>query len=240
MTPKRFILDGEIVALNEQGRHSFQLLQNIRTSKAPAEFYVFDLLHYENDNLMRLPLVERRGRLEKAFCKWPQQIRLSPIFTVDVPTLLKQIREFGFEGLIAKWKQSIYEPGKRSGAWQKQKTQQEDTFIIGGYIPGNVGVDKLVVGDSQEGKLMFVESVKNGFVPATRREVRKAIEKLRTNECPFSNLPEKKGNHRMDSEKMKEVHWVKPKVHVEIAFNERTAHGHLRHSRFLRLRPAET
>ena len=83
---------------------------------------------------------------------------------------------------------------------------------------------------------MYVDSVKNGFVGDTRRRVFEAIERLRTDQCPFANLPEKKGARRMDREKMEEVRWVKPRVIVEVAFNEVTVHGHLRHSKFLRLR----
>ena len=64
----------------------------------------------------------------------------------------------------------------------------------------------------------------------------KALEPLHSEACPFVNLPEKRGTHRMDREKMREVRWVKPKVVVEVAFNEVTVHGHLRHSKFLRLR----
>jgi bifunctional non-homologous end joining protein LigD len=93
-----------------------------------------------------------------------------------------------------------------------------------------------VVGVRKNGGLHFVGSVKNGFVPTTRRKVREAIEKLATPACPFVNLPEKKRPHAMDREKMEKVRWVKPKVVCEIAFNEWTPAGHLRHSKFLRLR----
>jgi len=126
----------------------------------------------------------------------------------------------------------------RSGAWQKHKTQPSDDFVIGGYSDGGNGrVDEIAVGECKDGKLLFVEAVKNGFVPATRREVFQTIANLQVPDCPFVNLPEKKGAHRMDEEKMQTFHWVKPKVMAEIAFNNRTTLGHLRHSRFLRLRP---
>jgi bifunctional non-homologous end joining protein LigD len=99
-----------------------------------------------------------------------------------------------------------------------------------------MGVDQLVVGAHKDGELHFVDSVKNGFVPTTRRKLQVAIEKLETPICPFVNLPEKKRPHAMDREKMRTVKWVKPKVIAEIAFNEWTPSGHLRHSKFLRLR----
>jgi ATP-dependent DNA ligase len=81
----------------------------------------------------------------------------------------------------------------------------------------------------------FVASVKNGFVPATRKKGYEALKKLETTACPYVNLPEKRGGH-MDREKMKSVHWLQPLKPVELAFNERTPSGHLRHSRYLRLR----
>jgi bifunctional non-homologous end joining protein LigD len=116
--------------------------------------------------------------------------------------------------------------------------QRSEDFVVGGFIPGVHGVDQLVVGVRKEGALHFVDSVKNGFVATTRRKVQEAIEKLITAKCPFANLPEKKRPHAMDGEKMKTVRWVKPKVICEIAFNEWTPSGHLRHSKFLRLRDA--
>jgi len=93
-----------------------------------------------------------------------------------------------------------------------------------------------VVGEKRDGDFYFVEAVKNGFVPATRQKVFDAIKGKEISNCPFVNLPEKKGGYRMDREKMETVRWVKPGVVAEIAFNERTPAGHLRHSKFLRLR----
>lgn len=116
------------------------------------------------------------------------------------------------------------------------KTQRSDNFLIGGYIPGAHGIDQLVVGEMRDGKLHYADSVKNGFVPATRQRVFDAIKEEETKLSPFVNLPEKNAPHRMDRQKMKEVRWLKPNVVAEIAFNERTESGHLRHSKFLRLR----
>ena len=82
--------------------------------------------------------------------------------------------------------------------------------------------------------------MKNGFVPATRARVFNAVKGRQTEQCPFVNLPEKKGAYPMDRDKMKTVRWLKPKIVCEEAFNERTAQGHLRHSKFVRLRdPAD-
>jgi ATP-dependent DNA ligase len=94
----------------------------------------------------------------------------------------------------------------------------------------------IFVGEKRDGDFYFIDSVKNGFVPATRQRVSKLLKGKETDRCPFANLPEKKGAYKMDWEKMKKVRWVQPRIVAEIAFNERTQSGHLRHSKFLRLR----
>ena len=81
----------------------------------------------------------------------------------------------------------------------------------------------------------FVESVKNGFVPSTRQRLFEAIKGKEIKKCPFVSLPEKKGAHRMDRQKMAKVQWVQPRIVAKIAFNERTHGGHLRHAKFLRM-----
>jgi len=233
---KRFILDGEIVALDEKGRHSFALLQKIKTSKAPLRFYVFDLLHIDNESLTRNILQKRRGRLEHEFAAPTETVQLSPILFGDAQSLLAHVKEFEFEGVVAKRLDSLYVPGKTPDAWQKQKTQRSDDFLVGGYVPGRYGVEELVVGEKREGDLYFVGSIKNGFVPSTRQKVFDTIKGKEIEKSPFVNLPEKKGAHRMDREKMATVRWLRPRMVAEIAFNERTDVGHLRHSKFLRLR----
>jgi bifunctional non-homologous end joining protein LigD len=100
--------------------------------------------------------------------------------------LLEKIQEFGLEGVVAKRRDSIYLPGQRPGSWVKKKIQQTDEFIVGGYIPDTHGVDELLVGRYADKKFMFVECVKNGFVPATRRHVHAAIKDLKIPKPPFA------------------------------------------------------
>jgi bifunctional non-homologous end joining protein LigD len=150
------------------------------------------------------------------------------------------MKEFEFEGVVAKRLDSIYVPEQTSEKWQKQKTQKSDDFLVGGYIPGRYGVEQLVVGEKRGREFCFVDSVKNGFVPSTRKRVLEAIKGKEIEKCPFANLPEKKGRYRMDREKMATVRWLQPRIVAESSFNERTDTGHLRHSKFLRLRdPAD-
>ena len=232
---RSFILDGEIVALDDEGHQSFELLQSIRRNKRRVHFIVFDVLHYEGKDFLKATLKERRAFLNGTFTSLPERVKLSPVLEAEPSVIMEKLHEMEFEGIVAKRWESIYEPGKRSGAWQKHKTQRTDDFVVGGFI-GEGAVEQLVVGELREGKLYFVEAVKNGFVPATRRKVYRSIHKLATDKQPFVNLPEKKRAHAMDREKMREVHWLKPTRIAEVAFNERTKAGHLRHSKFVRLR----
>jgi bifunctional non-homologous end joining protein LigD len=104
---KRFILDGEIVGLDEYGRHSFALLQNIKTSKARVLFYIFDLLHVDGDDLTKRVLEKRRRRLEAEFGVLPKNVQLSPILPGRASEVTAHVREFEFEGVIAKRLDSI-------------------------------------------------------------------------------------------------------------------------------------
>lgn len=119
--PKRFILDGEIVALDQQGRHSFAVLQKIHSSKAAVHFYLFDLLHLDNENLMRRPLSQRRDRMEDAFRNLVKPLDLSPILRGSAAKVLQHVRAFEFEGVVAKRVDSVYLPGETPCTWQKQR-----------------------------------------------------------------------------------------------------------------------
>ena len=129
------IIDGEIVALDEEGRSSFQLLQSfdMGEDRPPIVFYAFDLLRLNGKDLRDLSIEERKGKLEEMLKNPPGVIRYSVSFTKDVQELLSRARELGLEGLIGKRSGSRYEPGKRTGAWIKLKLHQEQEFVIGGY-----------------------------------------------------------------------------------------------------------
>src|SRR5260370_31640629 len=129
------IIDGEIVALDEKGRSSFQLLQGLDMGqeRPPIVFYAFDLLQLNGKNFQSLPIEERKAKLEELLKKPPGVIRYSVSFTKDIPELLDRARKLGLEGLIGERSGSRYEPGKRTGAWIKLKLHQEQEFVIGGY-----------------------------------------------------------------------------------------------------------
>jgi bifunctional non-homologous end joining protein LigD len=136
------ILDGEIVALDESGRPTFNLLQNYQ-SNPPIYFYVFDLLAYRGKSLLDLPLSRRRKLLESAVRSLGDPIRISVSFLAE-PRVVSTAKELGLEGIVAKQIDSAYEPGKRSGTWVKYKINQGQEFVVGGYTPGNpCGVPRL-------------------------------------------------------------------------------------------------
>jgi ATP-dependent DNA ligase len=105
--------------------------------------------------------------------------------------MIRVAKEFGFEGIIAKRKDSLYESGKRTGAWVKYKVNRGQEFVIGGYTPGNP-FDALIVGYYEGERLLYAAKVRNGFVPQVRREVASRFKGLEIDTCPFANLPEKK------------------------------------------------
>src|SRR6516162_4401267 len=129
------VLDGEIVALDEKGRSSFQLLQDYKSSeqRVPLVYYVFDLLFAGGKDLRKEPLSTRRKLLVDILKKSPPNIRVSEGLQGSKEDLLRVAQEFGLEGVVAKRLNSVYESGRRSGAWTKIKLTKAQEFVIGGY-----------------------------------------------------------------------------------------------------------
>ena len=138
-----FVLDGELVAFDSQGRPSFRLLQNNQSRALPVYFYAFDVLNRNGELLVDLP-IERRRELLVGMLAAPQDpLRLSPLLRAPSGQVLEAVRKLGLEGVVGKRIGSTYEPGERSGAWIKHRTNREQEFVIGGYIPGAHGFDAL-------------------------------------------------------------------------------------------------
>ena len=235
--PDNTVIDGEVVALDESGRSDFNLLQNFVSAATQIHYYVFDVLFYKGKLLTGKPLSERRALLEK-ITSANEHISLSSVDT-SASHLLKFVKEHGLEGIVAKRADGVYEPGKRSGLWRKHRINQGQEFVVGGYTPGNNGFDAIVIGVYKAKQLHFSARVRAGFVPATRREVFKRVGPLKTDKCPFVNLPEKSAGRwgqGLTADKMKECIWVTPKVVVRIEFLEWTGGDKLRHTRFVGLR----
>jgi ATP-dependent DNA ligase len=188
--------------------------------------------------LLQVLLESRREALSDIFKDVGKAGPLGLSESIDAtPTeLVRVAKEFGFEGIVAKRKDSCYESGKRSGAWVKYKVNKSQEFVIGGYTPDNP-FDSLIVGYYEGPKLYFVAKVRNGFVPRLRREVYDKFKGLKTDACPFANLPEKRRTQwALTKEEMKNCVWLRPELVAQIEFTEWTPDGHLRHSKFVGLR----
>jgi DNA ligase D-like protein (predicted ligase) len=236
--PASTILDGELVALDASGRSNFNLLQNFRSAELNIHYYAFDILAHRGRNLTGLPLEERRAILADVV-EPNSHVGLSVVEKKSAAQILKFVRQHGLEGVIAKRRDSIYEPGKRSGLWTKTRINVEQEFVIGGYTPGTNGFDALIVGFYVGKELRFAAKVRAGFVPATRRQVFAAIKSLKSAKCPFTNLPEVGGGRwgeGLTAEKMKGCVWLKPEAVARIEFREWTGAEHLRHTKFVALR----
>jgi bifunctional non-homologous end joining protein LigD len=162
------------------------------------------------------PLTARRNLLEKHIRpKLADPIRYSPELRAGLPDLVHSIKAQGLEGLVAKHRDSRYEPGQRSGAWQKMRVNQGQEFVIAGYTPSDNNFDALISGYYERGKLLYAGRTRNGFTPASRATLFKKLRPLQVPECPFANLPEKKSGRwgaGLTAAKMKECKWLKPSL----------------------------
>jgi len=235
--PPNTLIDGEIVALDENGRVSFNLLQHHRSKAQALVFYAFDVLIYRGRSVLKVPLYFRREVLRGIF----EDINATPIGlseNIEAPPtdMIRVAKEFGFEGIVGKRKDSLYESGERTGAWAKCKVNRGQEFVIGGYTRGNP-FDALIVGYYDGERLLYATKVRNGFVPQVRRKVASRFKGLEADACPFVNLPEKKHTQwALTKEEMKDCVWIRPELVAQIEFAQWTPDGHLRHSNFVGLR----
>ena len=233
---KQAILDGEIVALDQDGMPRFQLLQprvgrksglqSLR-GKGKIVYYVFDLLYRDGYDLMLCSVVERKAVLEQIL-RPASFIKLSEHIEGDGKAFFKQIEKFHLEGMIAKRAASRYVQ-KRSSDWLKVKTVQRSEVVVGGYTePRGTRsyFGALVVGLYKDRELHYVAHVGGGFNHQTLAEIYRLMQPLKTKQSPFVDAP--KTNEP--------VQWLKPKLVAEVKFSEWTADARLRHPVFIGLR----
>ena len=236
--PDDTTLDGELVAHDDEGRSDFNLLQNFRSAEKKIYYYAFDVLVYKGKDVSQLPLDERRALLAK-ITPVNEHISLSVVSRGSASEMLHFVKHHGLEGVVAKRQDSVYQPGKRTGLWIKHRINLGQEFVIGGYTPGPHGFDAIIIGFYRGKELIYAARVRAGLVPATRREVFEHIKDLRTETCPFANLPETKdgrGGQGLTADKMKECVWLRPEAVARIDFLEWTGADHLRHTKFVALR----
>ena len=238
--PDETVIDGEVVALDPAGRPSFNALQNYGSSATPLFYYVFDVLILGGEDVTSAPLVRRRELLQtRVLSKLDEPIRESPILDASLPDLIRSVKAQGLEGIVAKRLDSRYEPGLRSGMWQKMRVNQRQEFVIGGYTASAKNFDALIFGYYKDTQLIYAARTRNGFTPASREKLFRQFRGMEINRCPFANLPEARSGRwgqGLTAEKMKDCRWLRPALVGQFEFLEWTPDDHLRHTRFIGLR----
>jgi bifunctional non-homologous end joining protein LigD len=221
-------LDGEIVVPADDGRSSFQQLQNAfdASNDSKIVYYVFDAPFLNGSDLRSLPLLDRKKRLEESLKG--NTVRYSAHLSADPHEALARACEMKLEGLIAKRADSVYNPG-RSRDWLKLKCRQRQDFVIGGFTAprgSRHGFGALLVGYHEpDGKLRYAGKVGTGFDDRMLSSLMENFGKLRAKETPFEKPPREKG-----------VTWLKPSLVAEVEYAERTDEGLLRQAAFMGLR----
>jgi bifunctional non-homologous end joining protein LigD len=238
--PNETVIDGELIALADDGRPSFNALQNYGSASTPILYFVFDVLVLEGRDLTGETFDRRREILERKIVPTlAEPVRYAGALDASLRDLVHSVKAQGLEGLVAKRRDSRYEPGLRSGAWMKMRINQGQEFVIGGYTFGTKTFDALIFGYYDGTRLIYAARTRNGFTPAVRAQLFKKFQPLKIAECPFANLPEAKSGRwgqGLTKAKMAECQWLKPVLVEQFEFLEWTGDNHLRHTRFISLR----
>jgi bifunctional non-homologous end joining protein LigD len=233
------VLDGELVAFDDEGRPSFSRLQQRihQTAEAvvrrrmkthPVTYVIFDLLYLDGVDLMAEPYRRRRELLEDLELAGPNW--QTPAYsTGHAEELLAASGERGLEGLVMKRLESAYSPGKRTGEWLKVKNVGRQEFVIGGWQPGEgrrrAQVGSLLIGYYEDGKLRYAGKVGTGFSDRDLAELAKRLKPLRREKNPFAA-----------GRGPRAATYVEPSLVAEIEFRELTGDGLVRHGSFKGLR----
>jgi DNA ligase D-like protein (predicted ligase) len=237
--PDDTVIDGEVVALDEHGKPSFDLLQEIGSGQPLIVLYAFDLLMLRGKDIRRWPLQERRGELRAIIDDLPDTVRYSETFDVPLADLEWAVREHQLEGIVAKRAGSRYRSGERCGDWLKWRANRGQDFVIGGYVPNDSVVDGLLVGYYEGRYLVYAGSVRAGLPIEFRRVLVPHLEQLRIARCPFINLPDRtegRWGEGLTAAKMVACRWLHPFLVARIEFLEWTPENRLRHPRFAGIR----
>ncbi|HDH91369.1 MAG TPA: DNA ligase [Candidatus Aenigmarchaeota archaeon] len=239
---KKVILDGEIVVL-KNGKPDFYLLEErehveetlrveILSELNPATYFIFDILYLNGKDLTSLPLIERKKFL-KEVVEETERIKIVKYVIGEGKKLFEEVKKKGFEGIVAKKIDSVYEIGKRSKNWLKIKFLKTLDAIICGYTKGEGWREKyfgaLLLGIWDKGKLRYIGRVGTGWSEDDLKEITEKLKKLEIDENPFDIFEEEKLI-------LEKVRFVKPKLVCEVKFMELTKDKKLRAPSFVRLR----
>lgn len=236
----QLVLDGEVVALDEKGRSSFQLLQRAGDpglKSGAVVYYAFDLLQINGKDTTMLPLMKRKALLKTLVGGASKTILISDVLEGNIDELSGAMQKVGLEGMIAKKRDSLYETGARSGSWIKFKWGHEQEFVIGGYTDPEGSrpyFGSVLVGYYAGNRLVFAGKVGTGFNARLLKSLHDRFQKILLDRTPFSNLPERGGF--LTASQMRACKWTKPVLICQVRFSEWTQDGHLRQPVFLGLR----
>lgn len=234
-TVKDAILDGEVIALSDDGTSSFRNLQEALSARDSRGlvYQAFDLMHLNGYDLSSVPLQERKAILQQLIDNTPfpdasPLVRYTDHIQGNGPEFFRKACQLGLEGIISKKMASTYRPG-RGKSWQKTKCANHEEFLICGYTRPNgsrKGFGALLLGVWHNGDLIYTGRVGTGFSHNLLLSLYERLRELTRDTCPFSQAPE---NERG-------VRWVNPELIAEVEFTEWTRDGVLRHSSFRGLR----
>jgi DNA ligase D-like protein (predicted ligase)/DNA ligase D-like protein (predicted polymerase)/DNA ligase D-like protein (predicted 3'-phosphoesterase) len=224
------ILDGEAVALDESGIPSFGEMQN-RARSTRVQYWAFDILHLDGRSLLRARYSDRR-RLLEALAEAGGLI-VPDQLPGDGPEAMEYARKHRWEGVVAKKRDSTYQPGRRSSSWIKDKIWNTQEVVIGGWRQGeggrSSGIGALMLGIPEDGGLHFAGRVGTGFTEKELAKLKQMLEPLHSDESPF--------NARLPTQDAKGVTFVRPELVGEVRYSERTSDGRLRQPSWRGLRP---
>src|SRR5437763_1615752 len=229
LNAQQAVLDGEIVALDEEGRPSFQLLQNRGKEPHPMQYVVFDIVYLDGQRLFRVPLEDRK-RLLRDIVRDSDLLKYSEHVLGEGKAFFKAAQQKQLEGIVAKLRDSPYQPGMRSSAWLKIKAVRQQEVVIGGFTEPRGGrrhFGALIVGVYEDGKFVYAGHVGGGFDERSLESLAKLMKPLIVKTSPFSGEPPR-GNEKPT--------WVRPKLVAEVKRAEWTRDGVMRQPVFLGLR----
>ncbi|RZI76708.1 MAG: DNA ligase D [Pseudomonas sp.] len=222
------LIDGEAVVLDGDGRSSFQALQGaLKGAPGSIDFFAFDLLELNGEDLTQLALTERKKQLAKIIPKSSSRLRYSDHIVGNGEKLLAGFCEAGLEGVISKRAEGRY-VGSRNGGWLKTKCIKRQEFVVIGWTPSETSrlFRSLILGVHENGELRYAGKVGTGF----------GIEEIQRLMTLMKPLEQKAATVAAPRAEVRGAHWLKPRLVAEIAFAEMTNEGTLRHPSYLGLR----
>ena len=230
---RQAIVDGEVVALDEDGAPDFGILQE-RISELRAgrrvgglAYQAFDLLYLDGRSLLRVPLEDRK-RLLRSVLREGSRVRFASHVETEGLAFHAAAEQRGIEGILAKLRRSTYEPGQRTRAWLKIKIRPEQELVVGGWTPGEGNakdLGALIVGVYEDGKLRYAGKVGSGFNAKIRSDLRKRLEALAVDKPAFDPAPERKGE-------LRSAHWIRPELVIRAELGGWTREGYVRQTAF--------